>query len=43
MGEDEGGPGHVEEEQVEGGGPGGEGGGEEVGCDGEGEEDVHGE
>ncbi|UKZ91886.1 uncharacterized protein TrAFT101_006855 [Trichoderma asperellum] len=41
LGEHEGGPGHVEEEEVEGGGPGGEGWAEEVCEYGEGEEDVH--
>lgn len=39
--EHEGGPGHVEEEQVEGGGPRGEGRAEEVPEYGEREEDVH--
>lgn len=41
LGEHEGGPGHVEEEEVERGGPGGEGWAEEVCEYGEGEEDVH--
>lgn len=39
--EDEGGPGHVEEEEVEGGGPRGEGRPEEVSEHWEREEDVH--
>lgn len=38
VGEDEGGPGRVEEEDVDGGGPRG---GEEGGYEGDGEEDVH--
>lgn len=43
VGEDEGCLCYVEEEEVEGGGLGGDGGGEEVGGDWEGEEEVYGE
>lgn len=42
LGEDQGGPGHVEEEEVEGGGPGGEGWAEEVSEHWKREEDIHG-